>query len=690
MLSKFRQAFYTFAGTSQELPEEAYDYNTDQRTGRLARSASFRGFSTVNGSLTSSSNQQNNHSSSKKHQSRSYLDGYPSPTTNSLKFKYWRPVFLQLKTDDEIIVSADQQIRPIILPRDTSRLPWNAGYAEAINAGKSQRNEDQAHFHCGTLTVHVSDENIDCLIHEMGSRMDRYDLVHRRFDRTLDIKRPGDDDAIRRRNDRRCARVSRSISMIETVHSSHIPTRTDLTEPNVGVVHELEEMIKSDSKEEITSDLKVTNSSQSSSPVEIISTIGSEQKLPWIYFGIFDGHAGSAVAVAATNTLHKIIAEKLESVALLLLALSFEEERMTTPTPECIDGSVCNESVNELKCTQDKTTFNNPPSDNNQNLVGSSLKQQPFKSNFYSPGSLSISTLKSLLETRVTIDNLITGALESSFWAMDELIGRDKDQYKMPGGCTALVAIFILGRLYVSNAGDSRAIVYKKKEAVPMSFDFTPNSERDRIKRLAMQCPQFLGNEFTYLEFFRKPTRQDIGKQMLYKIFSGWSYKTITHDDLRIPLIHGEGKRSRVLATIGVTRGFGDHELKAQHSDIHIKPFLTPEPEVKVLPLADEDLTSDDVLILGTDGLWDVTTNNYAGEIVQKSFDQFPDDGDSKYRYISAAQDLVMHARGRNQPLLGWRAVDDITAFVVPLKPYRDEYNAWRQSRVRGKLNNSN
>lgn len=37
--------------------------------------------------------------------------------------------------------------------------------------------------------------------------------------------------------------------------------------------------------------------------------------------------------------------------------------------------------------------------------------------------------------------------------------------------------------------------------------------------------------------------------------------------------------QSRVLATIGVTRGFGDHNLKAQSSSVDIKPFLTPEPE---------------------------------------------------------------------------------------------------------------
>lgn len=47
-----------------------------------------------------------------------------------LKFRYTRPTFLQLVTDDEVQVSADHVIRPIIVPRDITKLPWNSGYAE--------------------------------------------------------------------------------------------------------------------------------------------------------------------------------------------------------------------------------------------------------------------------------------------------------------------------------------------------------------------------------------------------------------------------------------------------------------------------------------------------------------------------------------------------------------------------------
>ena len=152
-------------------------------------------------------------------------------------------------------------------------------------------------------------------------------------------------------------------------------------------------------------------------------------------------------------------------------------------------------------------------------------------------------------------------------------------------------------------------------------------------------------------------------------------------------------EQSRVLATIGVTRGFGDHELKAQCSQVDIKPFLTPEPDVKVYDLeSDETLTDSDVIIMGTDGLWDVTSNEKAAQVVQSALDHFPDTDPQryKYRYISAAQDLVMTSRGKqmNQKSKNWRTaenkaatIDDISVFVVPIQPYRDEYIKWKQAR---------
>ena len=53
------------------------------------------------------------------------------------------------------------------------------------------------------------------------------------------------------------------------------------------------------------------------------------------------------------------------------------------------------------------------------------------------------------------------------------------------------------------------------------------------------------------------------------------------------------------------------------------------------------------------------------------------------YRYTSAAQDLVMSARGKLKER-NWRTsddkhatIDDISVFVIPLKPYKEEFHEW-------------
>lgn len=52
------------------------------------------------------------------------------PARKHSKYEYGRPAFLKLVTQDEILVSADHIIRPILVPRDIASLPWSSGYAE--------------------------------------------------------------------------------------------------------------------------------------------------------------------------------------------------------------------------------------------------------------------------------------------------------------------------------------------------------------------------------------------------------------------------------------------------------------------------------------------------------------------------------------------------------------------------------
>jgi len=77
-----------------------------------------------------------------------------------------------------------------------------------------------------------------------------------------------------------------------------------------------------------------------------------------------------------------------------------------------------------------------------------------------------------------------------------------------------------------------------------------------------------------------------------------------------------------------------------------------------------------------------VTSNSVVSNIVFSTLDQFPpsDKGRYRYRYVSAAQDLVMHARGKfndkNWKMVDGSAatIDDISVFVIPIGPYRREW----------------
>lgn len=133
-------------------------------------------------------------------------------------------------------------------------------------------------------------------------------------------------------------------------------------------------------------------------------------------------------------------------------------------------------------------------------------------------------------------------------------------------GCTANVVIIDEGRkkLFVANAGDSRAVMGKGGEAVPLSFDHKPENqvEIDRIEKAG---------------------------------------STIT-----------EG---RVDGNLNLTRAIGDLKYKQK---AHLKPEehpITANPDV-----FEYELTSDcDFIIMGCDGVWEQKSNE---EMVKWVYEQ--------------------------------------------------------------------
>uniref|UniRef100_A0A3Q3VQN8 PPM-type phosphatase domain-containing protein n=1 Tax=Mola mola TaxID=94237 RepID=A0A3Q3VQN8_MOLML len=476
-----------------------------------------------------------------------------------LKFPYMRPQFLGL-SPDEIECSADHIARPILILKETRRLPWATGYAEVINAGKSALNEDQA---C-------------CEV-----------VVARRRPMSYCPPTPSKTPAAKRRNS--------------------LPNGESLGE---GFVFH--------------------------------------------YWALFDGHAGSGTAVAASRLLQHHIACQLQAVIEVL--------RNAASLPPTILGEEPNVDGPYVQ--------GNTPGPHRTLTRAASLRGAAG-----TPGSPCSTPPppRFFTEKKIQHESLVVGAIENAFKEMDAQIEKEKQVYSVTGGCTALAVVYLLGKLYVANAGDSRAIVIRNSEIIPMSTEFTPESERQRLQFLGFMQPHLLGNEFTHLEFPRRVQRKEVGKRMLYRDFtmSGWAYKTIEDEDLKFPLIYGEGKKARVLATIGVTRGLGDHDLKVHDSNIYIKPFLSCCPEVRVYNLTQYEHGADDVLVMGTDGLWDVLSNQEVAEAVTTFLANC--DPDDLHRYTMAAQDLVMRARGVLRDR-GWRITnerlgsgDDISVFIIPL-----------------------
>lgn len=72
------------------------------------------------------------------------------------------------------------------------------------------------------------------------------------------------------------------------------------------------------------------------------------------------------------------------------------------------------------------------------------------------------------------------------FLVQDNIIAADRLKYRVTGGCTVVVSLFICGKLFVANAGDSRAVLCRGRKSFPLSNDFTPETERQRIRKLVI------------------------------------------------------------------------------------------------------------------------------------------------------------------------------------------------------------
>ncbi|WOL20483.1 putative protein phosphatase 2C 52 [Canna indica] len=153
-------------------------------------------------------------------------------------------------------------------------------------------------------------------------------------------------------------------------------------------------------------------------------------------------------------------------------------------------------------------------------------------------------------------------------------------------GSTASAAILIGKHLYVANVGDSRAVISKAGNAIALSDDHKPNRSDER-KRI-----------------------EDAGGVVMWA--GTW----------------------RVGGVLAMSRAFGNRLLKQ---------FVVAEPEIQE-QMVDEEM---EFLVLASDGLWDVVTNEDAVSLVR--VEEEPD---------AAARKLTETAFSRG-------SADNITCIVV-------------------------
>ncbi|KAF5790300.1 putative protein-serine/threonine phosphatase [Helianthus annuus] len=123
-------------------------------------------------------------------------------------------------------------------------------------------------------------------------------------------------------------------------------------------------------------------------------------------------------------------------------------------------------------------------------------------------------------------------------------------------GSTAVVATVTPDKIIVSNCGDSRAVLCRNGVAIPLSTDHKPDRP-DELARI-----------------------EAAGGRVIY-----WD-------------------GARVLGVLAMSRAIGDN---------YLKPYVIPEPEVTVTDRTPED----ECLILASDGLWDVVSNDVACSVAR-------------------------------------------------------------------------
>ncbi|KAH9615780.1 hypothetical protein KSS87_003877 [Heliosperma pusillum] len=202
----------------------------------------------------------------------------------------------------------------------------------------------------------------------------------------------------------------------------------------------------------------------------------------------------------------------------------------------------------------------------------------------------------------------------SGFTRADDLVITEGGASEIVGS-TAIVAVVSGCQIILSNCGDSRAVLCKRTQT-------TPNGPKT--------------TQTIPLSVDHKPDRED-----------------------ELSRIEGVGGRvfnwngARVSGVLAMSRAIGDR---------YLRPYIIPVPEITFTTRSDED----ECLILASDGLWDVMSNEEVGKVASNLF--------RKMRRSIVAGDISpaqVVANTLTEIAIGRNSSDNISIIIVDLKSRR-------------------
>jgi len=230
----------------------------------------------------------------------------------------------------------------------------------------------------------------------------------------------------------------------------------------------------------------------------------------------------------------------------------------------------------------------------------------------------------------------IGGALISAFHRMDEMVA-EPDRLEelqsmanpsfMPGktvdpdhvGCTAVVCCVTANAMIVANAGDSRAVLCRNGQAVPLSEDHKPNApgERQRIVKAGGHVERSA---------------------------------------------YGPVVQFRVCGNLNLSRSIGDLEYK-KNPDLHPhEQMICSTPDVQVFTRE----TSDDFLVIACDGVWDVMSSQDVVDFVRERLPEADDNLPHDPKILKAImEELLDNCISPDLSTTGGLGGDNMTAVVV-------------------------